>query len=636
MEKRFKFLFSYLLLSVIFVSCDTRQPSITTVANSENQWPMAGGPDGSWRLTTPIKVPTKWSVRTGENIKWRKTLPEGGQSGIAVWGDRIFLTINPPTDTPKYEHILKSFQAAKKNYSILLNKETSTLIKSNDRQYQMFKESLRAPKKTWDAVLLNNKQYQLASEHDRSSIEEKMLRKNKFGKSYLKALNKLNNYVCSKSVDLQEAKRLFDKLTKEKKGGASSKDIQLLCLDANSGNILWVREIEGTIASQYNYGFSDATTPCPITDGTYVWAINASGGMACFKMDGTLIWARKWIPTTGGKPFNKQFDSILFGDLILNTEPPAAGDITRNREWNYLHAFDKNTGERLWVTQQALTHYNTPVLGQTKEGKPAVLIGRGGPHGVPERPVGLSLISLEEQSTGRSLWDWTPKEENSISGWGALSTQHWDMQKASWFYKSDVHLTIDTKTGKLLAKKNVSTVDQYRFDRVKQQYILTEDVSLKKLENQRHCNISTGDDVFFMVRYAPYILKHNVLTGKNELLEVPQEIDENGVYIWGQDQKNDGLNSKGQLHAFDTRVKGGGFQKCFLGSPTMVNDYIYFTNAVGIVYVIDANAKKMDASALIAVNDLGEKGETWTVNSLSFANGHIYHRTMKEVICIGK
>tara|TARA_B100000809_G_scaffold200926_1_gene201371 strand:- start:24461 stop:24667 length:207 start_codon:yes stop_codon:yes gene_type:complete len=68
----------------------------------------------------------------------------------------------------------------------------------------------------------------------------------------------------------------------------------------------------------------------------------------------------------------------------------------------------------------------------------------------------------------------------------------------------------------------------------------------------------------------------------------------------------------------------------------MVNNYIYFTNALGIVYVIDANAKKMDASALIAVNDLGKRGETWSVNSLSFANGHIYHRTMKEIICIGK
>lgn len=96
------------------------------------------------------------------------------------------------------------------------------------------------------------------------------------------------------------------------------------------------------------------------------------------------------------------------------------------------------------------------------------------------------------------------------------------------------------------------------------------------------------------------------------------------------------MNSKGQLHSNDTRVLGDGFQRSFLGSPVMINNYIYFTNAIGMVYVIDANAERFDESALVSVNDLGEKGKTWTVNTLSFANGHIYHRTLKEIICIGE
>jgi len=55
-----------------------------------------------------------------------------------------------------------------------------------------------------------------------------------------------------------------------------------------------------------------------------------------------------------------------------------------------------------------------------------------------------------------------------------------------------------------------------------------------------------------------------------------------------------------------------------------------------MVYVVDTTAKTFDQSALVAVNDLGKPGQTWTVNSMSFGNGHIYHRTMKEIICIGK
>lgn len=357
--------------------------------------------------------------------------------------------------------------------------------------------------------------------------------------------------------------------------------------------------------------------------------------MACFSMNGDLVWERTWMPT-GGRPFNKQFDSILYKGLILNVEPPVTGDSSRVKEWNYLHAFDKKTGKRLWVTKEALTHYNTPIIGETADGKAAVLIGRGGPHGVPERPVGLSLISLDQANSGSAIWHWEPKDDNKISGWGALSTQHWDKDKASWFYAGNDHLTIDTKSGSLISQKVLNIVDQYSYDDAQKKYVLKENIELKKLQNQRHCNISIGDYVFYMVRYEPYIARHNVKTGKNEHIEVPREIDSHGNFVWKKEQKNDGLNSQGQMHGADGRTRGSGFQKCFLGSPTMVNNYIFFTNAIGMVYVIDVNANKFDESAIVAVNDLGKAGETWTVNTLTYANGKIYHRTMKEIICIGE
>ncbi|WP_139957004.1 outer membrane protein assembly factor BamB family protein [Flavicella sediminum] len=625
-----------LLSSILFVACNFSKESSVKVADSENQWPMSGGPDGSWKVNTNLEVPTKWSVRTGENIKWKQTLPEGGQSGIAVWGDQLFLTINPPTDSPKHAAVVAKFELAKTDYEALYAKEEAKLQKKGDRKYKSLKKAIATPEKIWKEVLKKHAHYQAASELEKPSIEANMMRRDKRGKAYADVNNALKTFIHHKSEELRTAYKVLESLKKAVKGGAASTDIQLLCLNANTGQIAWTRTVKGTISSEYNYGFSDATTPCPMTDGTYVWAINASGGMACFTMDGAPVWDRTWKPTTGGKPFNKQFDSMLFENLILNTEPPVRGDSTRNIDWNYLHAFNKLTGERIWVTKEALTHYNTPIIGETAEGKPAVLIGRGGPHGVPERPVGLSLISLEKNKQGTALWSWEPEEKNSISGWGALSTQHWDSKKASWFYSGDDHLTVDTQTGKLISQLNLTKVNQYNFDKTKQQHVLKENVEIKHLQNQRHCNISAGDDLFFMVRYQPYIARHSTLTGKNEHIEVPQEIDADGKYIWAQAQKNDGLNAQGQLHAFDARTRGDGFQKCFLGSPTMVNNYVFFTNAIGLVYVIDASADVLDANALVAVNDLGKQGETWTVNSMTYANGHIYHRTMKEIICIGK
>lgn len=343
------------------------------------------------------------------------------------------------------------------------------------------------------------------------------------------------------------------------------------------------------------------------------------------------------MPIDGGQPFNKQFDSIMFENLILNMEPPAEGDTTRKPNWNYLHAFDKTTGDRLWVTEDALTYYSAPVLGETAAGVPAVLIARGGPHKVPERPVGLSLINLSADKAGEALWRWTPPEQsNKIAGWGALSTHHWDKDKASWFYHSTDHLTIDTNTGKLKSQHALKPAIQQVYDASKQAYEIKEDADISKWEGQRHCNISCGDYVFYMIRYQPFLVRHNVVTGKTEHLQVPRELDDDGKFIWDEKQKNDGLNSRGQRQTEDRRTLGGGFQKCFLGSPTRVNNYVFFTNAVGIVYVIDMNAETFDKSALVAVNDLGKRGETWTVNSMSFAKGRIFHRTMKELICIGK
>lgn len=69
-------------------------PLILTVAAGGillANWPQAAGPDGTWRVHAP-SAPIAWSVTLQQHIAWRSPLPNGGQSGIAVWGDRLFLT----------------------------------------------------------------------------------------------------------------------------------------------------------------------------------------------------------------------------------------------------------------------------------------------------------------------------------------------------------------------------------------------------------------------------------------------------------------------------------------------------------------------------------------------------------------
>ena len=69
-------------------------------------WPQGAGPNISFSTlpaatssnatlnsaTSSNTAPEAWSVVRNENIAWRKTLPETGQSTVTVWEDRIFFT----------------------------------------------------------------------------------------------------------------------------------------------------------------------------------------------------------------------------------------------------------------------------------------------------------------------------------------------------------------------------------------------------------------------------------------------------------------------------------------------------------------------------------------------------------------
>ena len=55
------------------------------------EWPQAAGPNGNWH-SAAIDAPIRWSVARGENIRWRTKLPNAGQGGIAIAGDKLFLT----------------------------------------------------------------------------------------------------------------------------------------------------------------------------------------------------------------------------------------------------------------------------------------------------------------------------------------------------------------------------------------------------------------------------------------------------------------------------------------------------------------------------------------------------------------
>jgi len=316
-----------------------------------------------------------------------------------------------------------------------------------------------------------------------------------------------------------------------------------------------------------------------------------------------------------------------------------------------------------------------------------LLTGRGGWHDVPERPVGLSLISLAPENAGRTIWRWVAPtgddgkplaQPGSVAAptWQALYTLHWDREFAYWFRLNpeETHLVLDANTGRLLREQSlIRGVDYRQWDAKESRYLVHRNVNLREVKDLSprnpmaagevmrvmpawHCNIVINGYHYFLTTVAHRrngvppkgragpshcIGRVNVRTGKVEYLEVPVTVirkpgsPEQPIY--GVAVRTQTQNSAGQDVAAEDRSRTDGWEiPAFWGSPVAVNDNVYFTTMLGITYVVNSKAEVLDERALVGVNDLGASGETWSLNTPSYANGHLYHRSLKEVVCIGK
>ena len=459
-----------------------------------------------------------------------------------------------------------------------------------------------------------------------------------------------------------------------------------LCADAKTGKILWSVKLEGPTKSPMMYAYSDSTSPTPVTDGKLVVFTDSSGEMAAFDFAGKELWRRSYQPWGEPYPFNKQHEPILYGNSVLNVEP-LDGNPSEKAGWNYLRAIDKNTGKTLWIAEDATTAYATSVFGKLKDGTPAVLTGRGGWHNVPERPVGLSLINLSPGQEGKTIWryiadtgnDGKPlAEPGSLAAptWQALYLLNWDQKYAYWFRLNpeETHLVFDIANGKLIREQSlIKGVDYRQWDPSAGKYIVHTNVNLREMQELSprnklasgevirvmpawHANLAVNGYHYFMTTVAHRrnnvppkgragpshcLARVNVETGKVEYLEVPVTVirkpGQADEKVYGVAVRTKTENAEGIDVASEDRSRTDGWEiPAFWGSPVALGDKIYFTTMLGITYVVDSKAKVFDEHALLAINDLGPSGETWTLNSISYADGRIYHRTSKELICIGR
>ena len=167
-------------------------------------------------------------------------------------------------------------------------------------------------------------------------------------------------------------------------------------------------------------------------------------------------------------------------------------------------------------------------------------------------------------------------------------------------------------------------------------------------------NLLVGPYHYFRSYTRPYLGRVQVETGAVEYLELPLQLSrvsgKPDAFHWFvepkgkkepqlKDQaiaKNEVKNSRGFVVMGDKRSTGNGWGHIAAPTPSVAGPNLYVPVMNSTVYVIDWNAGKLDEKAIVAINDLGPAGQSYTRASLFFDGGRTFAHTIRELICIGK
>ena len=429
-------------------------------------------------------------------------------------------------------------------------------------------------------------------------------------------------------------------------------DIVSWCCDASNGKVLWQRKIAGKYELRLSGRFSDSTAPAAVcdVDSKRVVFVNASGTVACFDFDGEPLWSKEFLSVGRTVPF------LSNGRVVLTRQkyPPEPGGVFPHKYkdspkemWTQLQALDMANGEQIWSTECGVNMGCVVLSQQLSDGREVAVVGRGGGHGPPEKPDGISLIDLKD---GSAIWTL------ELKGFMATMSYRIRDDQVRLFHAGE-HLSVDAMSGEI--KKSVPIVGDVEVCRMIDGKRVTqrEQLQLKKGKTRmitQSSNLLVGQYHYFRSYIRPWLGRVDVDTGKVEYLEMPLQLLRSGdgedEPLWFVEPKersdpkleaqtmveSDMKNSRGFVVIGDKRSRGNGWGHIASPVPSVAGEHIYFPVMTGTVYVLRWDADKLDESAVVAINDLGPAGKSWTRGSLSFADEKIFAHTMRELICIGE
>ena len=127
--------------------------------------------------------------------------------------------------------------------------------------------------------------------------------------------------------------------------GANASTRIVYCIDSDSGEIIWERQVKDIPGSPGNVRVTEATgyaAPTMATDGVRIFASFANGDLAAFDLEGSPVWSKNLgIPDN---PYGHASSLVTHGDILLIQYD--------QRNIGYVAALDVATGGERWKTER--------------------------------------------------------------------------------------------------------------------------------------------------------------------------------------------------------------------------------------------------------------------------------------------
>jgi outer membrane protein assembly factor BamB len=404
----------------------------------------------------------------------------------------------------------------------------------------------------------------------------------------------------------------------------NNQKLLVICLDRQTGKILWQREVPRTQAGRLQ-NVNGPASPSPVTDGSNVYVFFQDFGMISYDRAGNMRWK---VPLG---PFNMFYG---FGASPILVDDKVILPVDQDNPTSYLIAVDKNTGHLRWKVDRpvVISGYSTPIVYQPKQGPKQIII--------PES-FQLSAYSSED---GKRVW-WVrglacemksiashDSEYLYINGWGFPQNQPGQQVPTITF--EEALATYDKDKDHLIEKSEAAGELGGPMDKMLHAAFEAFDLNRDEKLNERDWEVframmasengllaikmgGEGDQTAYAIRWryqkpVPQVPSTLLYQG------VLYMINDSGILI-SFDPATGKVIKQGRLH--------GAIDKYF-SSPVAADDKVFVIGQGGQVSVVKAAGDW----EVLAVNELDDE----CFATPAIADGHIYIRTRSALYAFGK